>query len=95
MKNFMIEGASKILKAIGNAKRLEIAFVLREGEMKVGDLEKRIGLSQSALSQHLAIMRAEGIVQTRRKAQTIYYSIRNEKVLKILSLLENMYSRLY
>jgi DNA-binding transcriptional ArsR family regulator len=44
MKNFMIESVSKILKVIGNAKRLEIAFVLKDKEMKVGDLENFIGL---------------------------------------------------
>jgi len=94
MKNSIIENVSKVLKAIGNAKRLEIILMLTKGEMKVGDLEKVIGLSQSALSQHLAILREENIVQTRREAQVIYYAVNDEKVLKILNLLENMYSSL-
>lgn len=61
----------------------------------MGQLEKMVGLSQSALSQHLAILRAENIVKTRRSAQTIFYSIMSDKVLKILALLDGMYNRHY
>jgi len=69
------EQASILLKALSNEKRLQIACVLSHGEKAVGELEKIIGLSQSALSQHLARLRRDKIVTTRREAQTIYYSL--------------------
>lgn len=95
MKNLAVTMGSKILKAMGNAKRLEILYNLLEQELKVGDLEKMVGLSQSALSQHLAILRAENIVKTRRDAQTIFYSVKSDKVIKILNLMSNMYNNHY
>ncbi|MBR1649355.1 MAG: winged helix-turn-helix transcriptional regulator [Alphaproteobacteria bacterium] len=79
---------SPILRAIGNDKRLEVAYLLRDGEKKVSELEELIGISQSALSQHLAVMRAAGIVSTRRQSQSIYYSLSEEKCIKILELLD-------
>ena len=80
---------------MGNEKRLEILYNLSEQELNVGELEKIVGLSQSALSQHLAVLRAENIVKTRRVAQTIFYSIRSDKVLKVLQLLDGLYNRPY
>ena len=68
---------------------------MSEQELNVGELEKIVGLSQSALSQHLAVLRAENIVKTRRVAQTIFYSIRSDKVLKVLQLLDGLYNRPY
>ena len=76
MKNLAIMPGSKLLKAMGNARRLEILYYLMQGEMNVSELEKVVGLSQSALSQHLAVLRAENVVKTRRVAQTIFYSIK-------------------
>lgn len=55
MKNLAIVPGSKLLKAMGNARRLEILYYLMQNEMNVTELEKAVGLSQSALSQHLAI----------------------------------------
>lgn len=95
MKNLVIELGAKLLKIMGNARRLEILFYLSQNEMNVTGLEKAIGLSQSALSQHLAILRAENVVKTRRKAQAIYYSIKSEKARKILRLLESLYNQPY
>lgn len=91
MKNSSLLSMAKILKAISNLKRLEILFLLREGELSVGELQELVKLSQSALSQHLAILREEDIVKTRRKAQTIFYSIYEPKVLKILEFLETIF----
>ncbi|MBE6459188.1 MAG: winged helix-turn-helix transcriptional regulator [Alphaproteobacteria bacterium] len=91
MKSLYIEKNARILKAMGNEKRLDILYNLLEGELNVGELEKLVKLSQSALSQHLAVLRAEDIVKTRREAQTIYYSIKNPQVLKILDLLNSFY----
>ena len=94
MKNLAIVPGSKLLKAMGNARRLEILYYLMQNEMNVTELEKAVGLSQSALSQHLAILRAENVVKTRREAQTIY-SIKSEKALKILQLLDSLYNQPY
>ena len=95
MKNLAVAMCSKMLKALGNAKRLEILYYLADKELNVGELEKMMDLSQSALSQHLAVLRAENIVKTRRQAQTIYYSLKSDKVMKILQLLDQMYNKHY
>ena len=95
MKNLAIMPGSKLLKAMGNARRWEILYHLMQGEMNVSELEKVVGLSQSALSQHLAILRAENVVKTRRVAQTIFYSIKSEKALKLLQLLDKIYNQPY
>ena len=87
MENPAVTQGSKLLKALGNKKRL-----LREGEQKVGDLEKIIGLSQSALSQHLAVLRSAGIVDTRRQAQAIYYSVKNDNAVRLLKMLDDIYN---
>lgn len=79
--------AAGLLKAMGNERRLCVLLHLAEGEKAVGELETLVGLSQSALSQHLALLRLEGLVQTRRQAQTIFYSLRGEAVTAVLSLL--------
>ena len=86
-----VQDAVKILKALSNERRLMIVCALYEGEMSVGALEDLIGLSQSALSQHLARLRRDDLVQTRRDAQTIYYSLRDGDLHKILSCLHDMY----
>ena len=86
------EKASALLKALANEKRLMIVCILCKGEKNVGELEQFIGLSQSALSQHLARLRRDGIVDTRREAQTIYYSIKHDAVPKLLDCLCNIYS---
>jgi len=67
--------ASKLLKAVSNKVRLMIVCQLAEKEMSVGDLLEIIPLSQSAMSQHLALLRREKIVKTRREAQSIIYSL--------------------
>lgn len=80
-----------LLKALGNSKRLEIVCILRESEKKVGELEKIIGISQSALSQHLAVLRTAGIVSTRRDAQSVYYSLSDDRCRRLLDLLDKLY----
>ena len=78
---------SCLLKALSNEKRLMIVCNLREGELCVGALEEIVDLSQSALSQHLARLRRDGIVKTRREAQTIFYSLACEETMKLLDYL--------
>jgi DNA-binding transcriptional ArsR family regulator len=65
--------------------------VLAEGESSVGELNKRVDLSQSALSQHLAVLRHQGLVKTRREAQTIHYSLAPTDALRVVSLLHEIY----
>ena len=76
--------ASKILKSLGNQRRLEILVCLSEQELSVGELERKIKISQSALSQHLGRLRRDDIVTTRREAQTIFYSLYSDNILKLL-----------
>lgn len=68
------EEAANLLKALANANRLMVLCLLSEGEMSVGQLNEQVPLTQSALSQHLAVLRRDGLVRTRRDAQTVYYS---------------------
>ncbi|MFL5018148.1 MAG: ArsR/SmtB family transcription factor [Rhizobium sp.] len=83
--------AAALLSAMANPKRLLILCSLVKGEVAVGVLATQVGLSQSALSQHLSKLRAQKLVKTRRDAQTIYYSSTSEPVMKILATLEDIY----
>nr|WP_077107004.1 metalloregulator ArsR/SmtB family transcription factor [Agrobacterium sp. DSM 25558] len=87
-----INSAVTLLSALENSKRLTILRILVEGEMPVGQLAEKVGLSQSALSQHLSKLRNANVVQTRRDAQTIYYFSRSEPVRQILAALEEIFS---
>ena len=81
-----------LLKAMGNERRLVILCELvAHGEMSVGSMVKSIGLGQSALSQHLAKMREEGIVATRREGQTIWYRIAEPRVEELMAILHQLY----
>lgn len=69
------ERASMLMKTLGHPGRLMILCNLADGERAVGDLAQQLDISQSSLSQHLARMRSEGLVETRRESQTIYYRL--------------------
>lgn len=83
--------AAALLKALSNEKRLLVICSLYKGEKSVGELEELVGLSQSALSQHLARLRKDGLVKTRREAQTIYYSLDGEATNEVLRCLYDIY----
>jgi len=83
--------ASQFLKALSNEHRLLILCRLADGEKSVGELETMIGLSQSALSQHLARLRRDELVKTRREAQTIYYSLIGEEATQVIDVLYGLY----
>ena len=85
------KSATSLLKALANPHRLQILCALAEGELSVGALNDRISLSQSALSQHLALLRDDGLVATRREAQTIHYSLRSGPALDIIRVLHGHY----
>lgn len=83
--------AAQLLKAMANEKRLMILCMLAGGEQAVSDINAGMELSQSALSQHLAVLREEGLVQTRRSAQTIFYSLSPGPVQEIIGVLHRIY----
>jgi len=85
--------ASTLLKAMSNEHRLMVLCQLQKGEKSVGELESVIGLSQSALSQHLAKMRDEGIVATRRESQTIWYRIADPRIERLFATLYGLYCK--
>ena len=85
--------AVSLLKGLANESRLMIMCVLSEGEQSVGELNRRIQLSQSALSQHLGILREQGLVATRRESQTIYYRLANTPALSIIRELHAIYCK--
>ncbi len=85
--------AANLLRQLANASRLVVLCELVQGERSVGELEAVVDLSQSALSQHLAKLRAAKLVSTRRESQTIYYSLADAGVTKIIGTLYDLYCR--
>lgn len=84
--------AVSLLKALANEPRLLVLCHLAEsGELSVGALVNRVGLSQSALSQHLAKLREEGLVATRKDAQTVFYRVCDPKAAQLLMLLHDLF----
>ena len=83
--------AARLLKALANEQRLHILCNLLDGPLSVGELNQRLKLSQSALSQHLALLREKELVDTRREAQTIYYSLPDGPVIRVMALLQDIY----
>lgn len=79
--------AAELLRALGNEQRLMILCHLVQGALSVGQLNERLPLSQSALSQHLAVLRESGIVRTEREAQTVWYSLPPGVVTRLLAVL--------
>lgn len=83
--------AARTLKLLANERRLLILCKLGAGEESAGALTETAGLSQSALSQHLAKMREEGLVATRRDGQTVYYRIADPKVASLLGAMKTIF----
>lgn len=83
--------AVRLLKSLANESRLMIMCALAEGELSVGAINRRIDLSQSALSQHLALMREQGLVKTRRESQTIYYSLTDSEAVSLIERLHEIF----
>ena len=86
-----VADAASLLRVLANKHRLEILCKLESGELSVGDIQKQFGLSQSALSQHLALLRDENIVSTRRESQSIFYRISDPAALKIITTLAEIF----
>jgi len=83
--------ASALMRALGHEKRLLILCHLAKGELSVGALAVRLEMAQSPLSQHLARLRHDGLVETRREAQTIYYRLCSREAGKVIKLLYKTY----
>ena len=94
-KSQQMEGAavraSTLMKTLGHSGRLMILCNLADGERSVGDLAARLEMSQSSLSQHLARMRNEGLVTSRRESQTVYYSLVKGEAQSIIESLYEIY----
>ena len=83
---------ARLLTNLSNAARLEILEIISETETSVNELAERLKMSQSAISQHLARLREDGLVTTRRDAQTIYYRCANPGVQRVLDILNEIFS---
>lgn len=83
--------AAKLMKALANDSRLLILCHLDGQELSVSELNGCLELSQSALSQHLAVLRKDGLVKTRRESQTIYYSLEGDTAKRLIRTLHEMY----
>lgn len=83
--------ASELMRTLGHKDRLMILCHLISGEKSVGGLARLLEIPQSPLSQHLARMRKENLVTTRREAQTIYYSIASNEAMRMVELMHELY----
>lgn len=84
--------AARLLRMLANANRLLLlCHLVSEGEMTVGALAEAVGLSQPALSQHLAMLREDGLVATRKEAQAVFYRLADPKAASVLALLRDLY----
>lgn len=83
--------ASELMKTLGHKDRLMVLCHLASGEKSVGELARLLDIPQSPLSQHLARMRKESLVKTRREAQTIFYSIASEEAARIVGVMHELY----
>ncbi len=83
--------ASTLLKAMANPARLMILCNLLDGEKSVSELQARIGMGQSALSQQLAVLRGQGLVRNRRQAQSVYYSLSSPEAESLIATLYDLF----
>lgn len=89
----MAAHAVELLKAMANEWRLMILCQLSEGEKTVSELQEILGLSQSALSQHLAVLRRERIVRSRKEAQSVSYSLSGDDATKVMQTLHEVFCK--
>jgi ArsR family transcriptional regulator len=81
---------AEVCKTLANPKRLEIIYALKEGELSVGELVKRLGIPKANVSQHLAILRQRRVLVSRREGVNIYYRISNPKIVKACALMREV-----
>lgn len=85
------DSACRLMKVLSNPDRLLLLCQLSQGERSVGELEELLDIRQPTLSQQLSVLRAEGLVTTRRDGKYIYYAVANQKILTILAMLYQLY----
>ncbi len=90
MANDIYRLHAEVCKTLSHAKRLEILDILREDEMSVGDIVRKMKVSKANVSQHLALLRKSGILETRREGVTIFYSITSPKVIRACMLMREV-----
>lgn len=83
--------ASEFLKSLASPVRLRILCMISEREASVGELAEGLGVRQSVASQHLALLRKDGLVATRRDGQTIWYSLADQRVLSLIGALQQAF----
>jgi len=83
--------ASELLKALANPNRLMLLCQMIDGERPVGELADALGLRDATVSQHLALLRKDGLVATRREGQTIHYSIASDEARAVIATLYQLY----
>lgn len=90
LRNEIYELHARLCKALADPKRLLIINALRDGQKSVGELTQELELSQSNVSQHLAVLRERGVVRATRDGNNVFYSLRDPKVVKALDLLREV-----
>lgn len=89
-ENRLYQRHAEMCKVFASPTRLAIINTLREGEMNVGDLARRLGVAKANLSQHLAIMRGQGILAARKEGNHVFYRLANPKLLQACDLLREI-----
>lgn len=87
------EQAAAFMKALSHPGRLMILCHLGEGEASVGELNDQVGMSQSSISQHLAMLRREGLVLARREGQQVIYSLADDETRQVIGVLHDIFCR--
>jgi ArsR family transcriptional regulator, virulence genes transcriptional regulator len=83
--------ASEFLKSLASPVRLRILCSIMGKEASVGELAEQLGVRQSVASQHLALLRKDGLVKTRREGQTIWYALADERVVRVMDVLQQTF----
>ena len=86
-----IERASRSLKAMSHPLRLKILCTLGDGEVSVQEIVERVGTSQSNISQHLAILRDKGILDSRKDANRVYYRVGDSRTLRLIDMMHQVF----
>jgi DNA-binding transcriptional ArsR family regulator len=86
-----IEQAARAMKAISHPLRLKILCVLGESEVNVQDIVEAVGTSQSNISQHLAVLREKGIIGSRKHANRVFYSVRDQRTLELIVMMREVF----
>lgn len=91
----LFEKQADICKVLANATRIEMIYILKQGEMNVNNLAARVGASKASISQHLSLLKDNGVVTSRKDGLNVYYKISNNKFIEACDTMRNlMYEQL-